>query len=237
MLRQREPEDLAPWLEEAEASGLAELGRFAAGLRRDEAAVRAALSLPYRNGRTEGRVNRLKLVKRQGCGRAGFDLLRRRVLGAASQRFSRRLIGERVAAVGEEAPDVGGADRPQRLADGLDQGLAGAGRRRAQQGLQLGEGLLDGREVRGAGRPKTSSAPRASTSSCARAPWWAAKPPVSRRRRSQRRTVGSGTAKVAQTSSRRVPRSTAASTRSRRSAEYGFTPGRVAPAQEERKRL
>ena len=80
MLREREPDDLAPWLDEAEASGLPELGRFAAGLRRDEPAVRAALDLPYSNGQTEGQVNRLKLLKRQGYGRANLDLLRKRVL-------------------------------------------------------------------------------------------------------------------------------------------------------------
>jgi transposase len=32
------------------------------------------------NGQTEGQVNRLKSVKRQMYGRAGFDLLRQRVL-------------------------------------------------------------------------------------------------------------------------------------------------------------
>jgi transposase len=35
------------------------------------------------NGATEGHVHRLKLVKRQGYGRAGFALLRQRVLQAA----------------------------------------------------------------------------------------------------------------------------------------------------------
>jgi transposase len=42
--------------------------------------VRAALSLEYSNGQTEGQVHRLKLIKRQGYGRASFDLLRLRVL-------------------------------------------------------------------------------------------------------------------------------------------------------------
>ena len=63
------------------------------------------------------------------------------------------------------------------------------------------------------------------------------RPPVSRRRRRQRVIVGSDTAKAAPTSARRAPRSTAASTRSRRSVEYGLTPGRVAPHQPVRKLL
>ena len=45
--------------------------------------MRAALSLPWSNGPAEGQINRLKLLKRQMDGRAGFDLLRSRVLHAA----------------------------------------------------------------------------------------------------------------------------------------------------------
>lgn len=45
--------------------------------------MRAGLTLPYSNGQTEGQVNRLKLIKRQGYGRANLDLLRKRVLRAA----------------------------------------------------------------------------------------------------------------------------------------------------------
>jgi len=40
--------------------------------------------LEWSNGPTEGHVNRLKFLKRQGYGRAGFDLLRRRVLPLAA---------------------------------------------------------------------------------------------------------------------------------------------------------
>lgn len=67
-------------LREAEASALAS---FAAGLRRDEDAVRGALSESWSNGQVEGQVNRLKVTKRDMYGRAGFELLRGRVLGHA----------------------------------------------------------------------------------------------------------------------------------------------------------
>ena len=80
MLRQRDHEALSGWLERVKGT---ELGQFAAGLRRDEAAVRAALRLPWSNGQVEGQVHRLKLVKRQMYGRAKFDLLRARVLASA----------------------------------------------------------------------------------------------------------------------------------------------------------
>jgi transposase len=59
------------------------LARFAAHLQRDQAAVLAAMQLPWSNGHVEGQVHRLKLIKRQMYGRAKFDLLRQRVLYAA----------------------------------------------------------------------------------------------------------------------------------------------------------
>jgi len=75
--------DLDAWLAEARACGIAAVATFAAGLEQDGAAVRAALTEPWSSGQAEGQVNRLKLLKRQSYGRAGFDLLRRRVLIAA----------------------------------------------------------------------------------------------------------------------------------------------------------
>lgn len=82
LVRQRDLEALDRWFQQARDSPLPELERFAAGLQRDGAAVRAALSLPYSNGQVEGQVNKLKLVKRMAYGRAKFDLLRQRVLAA-----------------------------------------------------------------------------------------------------------------------------------------------------------
>ncbi len=59
------------------------LHHFAVQLQRDEAAVRAALTLPWSTGPVEGQIHRLKLIKRQMYGRAKLDLLRIRVLHAA----------------------------------------------------------------------------------------------------------------------------------------------------------
>lgn len=81
MVRDRLPGELDVWLREAEESKIPELKRFATSLRGDYVAVKAALELPLSNGQVEGQVNRLKLIKRQMYGRAGFQLLRRRVLG------------------------------------------------------------------------------------------------------------------------------------------------------------
>jgi hypothetical protein len=42
--------------------------------------VLAALTLPHHNGRTEGVNTKTKMIKRQMYGRAGFTLLRHRIL-------------------------------------------------------------------------------------------------------------------------------------------------------------
>jgi transposase len=51
-------------------------------MKKDLGAVRAGLTEEWSNGPVEGFVHKLKLLKRQGYGRAGFDLLRARVLAA-----------------------------------------------------------------------------------------------------------------------------------------------------------
>jgi transposase len=83
MVRERRGQDLEAWMAEATHSGIDELARFARGLEDDVAAITAGLTLEWSNGVTEGQIHRLKLVKRQGYGRASFALLRQRVLHAA----------------------------------------------------------------------------------------------------------------------------------------------------------
>jgi transposase len=83
LVRERQGEQLAGWLERASASKAAAFRSFAASLRRDEAAVRAGMSLPWSTGPVEGEINRLKLIKRTMFGRAKLDLLQQRVLYTA----------------------------------------------------------------------------------------------------------------------------------------------------------
>jgi transposase len=83
IVKQRQAEALEDWLTRAAQSQIPELQRFAAGVRRDEAAVRAACAIDASNGQVEGQVARLKLLKRQMYGRANLDLLRLRVLHRA----------------------------------------------------------------------------------------------------------------------------------------------------------
>ena len=82
LVRERRGDALEAWITEAAASGLEARARFAQGLRDDLAAVTAGLTLPWSNGPVESHVNRLKMLKRQGYGRAGVALLRQRVMQA-----------------------------------------------------------------------------------------------------------------------------------------------------------
>jgi len=82
MLRTRTGEKLDDWLARVAESQIPELQSFALGIERDKAAVIAGLTLPHSNGIVEGKVNKLKLIKRMGYGRAEFPLLRQRVLHA-----------------------------------------------------------------------------------------------------------------------------------------------------------
>ncbi|HET6324991.1 MAG TPA: transposase [Planctomycetaceae bacterium] len=83
LIRKRSTGTLKEWLSQAEVSSCPEVRHFAEGIRRDESAVNAAVTLRWSNGPVEGHVNRLKTIKRQMYGRAGFALLKARVVNAA----------------------------------------------------------------------------------------------------------------------------------------------------------
>nr|WP_232542906.1 ISL3 family transposase [Streptomyces sp. QHH-9511] len=80
MLTERQGEQLPDWLNAVRQDDLPSLHTLAAGIDRDRDAVIAGLTLPWSSGVVEGHVNRIKMLKRQMFGRAGFDLLRKRVL-------------------------------------------------------------------------------------------------------------------------------------------------------------
>ena len=71
---------LEDWLTAVEADDQPELHSLATGIRRDQQAVTAGLALPYSSAAMEGNVNKIKMIKRQMYGRAGFALLRKRVI-------------------------------------------------------------------------------------------------------------------------------------------------------------
>ncbi|WP_275410836.1 transposase [Paractinoplanes rishiriensis] len=71
------------WMLRVTADNLPALHSLVTGLRRDLDAVIAGLTLTWSSGPVEGAVNRIKTIKRSMYGRAGFDLLRRRILLSA----------------------------------------------------------------------------------------------------------------------------------------------------------
>jgi transposase len=77
MIRKRAAAELGAWLTRARSSLVAS---FATGVMKDEAAVTAALILPWSNGQTEGQITKLKLVKRQMYGRGKIDMLQARMI-------------------------------------------------------------------------------------------------------------------------------------------------------------
>jgi transposase len=82
LLREQKADQLDSWLDKAEQCGIDVFRNFAVGLRKDYAAVKAALTYEWSQGQVEGQINRLKLIKREMYGRANFDLLRKKVIGA-----------------------------------------------------------------------------------------------------------------------------------------------------------
>lgn len=80
LMKQSDEGRLNEWLAEAKDCGVRELQRFARGIQKDYSAIAAGIAEPWSNGQVEGQINRLKTLKRQMYGRAGFELLRARVL-------------------------------------------------------------------------------------------------------------------------------------------------------------
>lgn len=83
MLAQLQGDQLPQRIKAVRADGLPSLHTFVDGLERDLAAVTAGLTLPWSSGTLEGHVNRIKMIERRMYGRAGFGLLRKRVLPAS----------------------------------------------------------------------------------------------------------------------------------------------------------
>ena len=74
------PDGLASWLNKAQDLKIREIKSFVDGVKRDYEAVFNAIKFDYSNGLAEGKVNKLKLIKRIMYGRCWFSTLRNKVL-------------------------------------------------------------------------------------------------------------------------------------------------------------
>jgi len=91
LVRERQPDQRAPWWARAAASPLVPRQRCAQGRRDDQEAVRAGITRPWRTGPVVGQSNRVTRLKRQRVGRATFARLQPRVRRAASGPCSARV--------------------------------------------------------------------------------------------------------------------------------------------------
>ena len=82
LIARRSVHELDQWLEDAAASELRPFVSLSHGIQADRAAVVNGLTLPWSTGPVEGTVTKVKLIKRQGYGRASTNLLRRRIISA-----------------------------------------------------------------------------------------------------------------------------------------------------------
>ena len=86
ILTTRSGQHLKNWITIARAEDLPGLHMFATGLEKDWDAVVQGLTSRWNSGPVEGRVNHIKMIKRQMFGRAKLPLLRKRVLLTAVRR-------------------------------------------------------------------------------------------------------------------------------------------------------
>ena len=80
ILKEAEPDLLDQWIESVKTLDISELNSFAAGVISDYDAIKNAIKLPYSNGLAEGKINKIKVIKRIMFGRCSFFLLKAKTL-------------------------------------------------------------------------------------------------------------------------------------------------------------
>ena len=80
LMSERRGHELPTWLQDVDSDDLPTLHSFANGIRHDLSAVINGLVSQYNSGAVEGNVTRIKRLKRNGYGRANFDLLKAQIL-------------------------------------------------------------------------------------------------------------------------------------------------------------
>lgn len=80
LLKSNNPGRLTKWIENYRHTSIERLRRFVEGVKRDLEAVKNCIALPISNGIVEGFVNKIKEVKRRMYGRAGLELLKRKLI-------------------------------------------------------------------------------------------------------------------------------------------------------------
>jgi len=80
LIKAKAPDELLSWMDKTIALGIPELVTFVNGLKQDIDAVINAISSDISNGLVEGKINKIKVIKRIMYGRCHFDLLKNKCL-------------------------------------------------------------------------------------------------------------------------------------------------------------
>ena len=80
ILKDGVPEELDNWIQEFQNSSIYQLKRFVSGIKADINAIKNCILYPISNGIVEGFVNKIKAVKRLMYGRAGLELIKRKLI-------------------------------------------------------------------------------------------------------------------------------------------------------------
>lgn len=80
LFKEKKAENLMSWIATYEQVDFSFVQSFIQGVLQDLSAAELSIEAPWSNGPVEGQVNRLKTIKRVMYGRAGFQVLRNRVL-------------------------------------------------------------------------------------------------------------------------------------------------------------
>lgn len=76
----KKSKNLDLWIEKYTKLDIGEINSFISGIKRDIVAVKNAIDYEHSNGLAEGKVNKIKVIKRIMYGRCNFETLRRKVL-------------------------------------------------------------------------------------------------------------------------------------------------------------
>lgn len=85
LLFSKNPKKLNLWIDKISKSGFKFLKSIVTGIVKDYDAVVNSIILDYSNGKIEGKINKLKNIKRQMYGRCSFELLKNKFFLATNQ--------------------------------------------------------------------------------------------------------------------------------------------------------
>lgn len=88
LLFEKKVKNLSKWIKKAEKLDIDEIKSFLNGISMDIDGVKNAIKYKYSNGLAEGKINKIKVIKRIMYGRSSFAYLRRKILELEKFRYA-----------------------------------------------------------------------------------------------------------------------------------------------------